>query len=77
MTEFEHSDGERLSRRQAAERLVDLAYGLTTGGAVELDVDGERLSVPVPDDVTLEAESESRGQRVKLELRLSWLTPDQ
>jgi amphi-Trp domain-containing protein len=77
MMEFKHSDGERVSRRQAAERLVDLAYGLTTGGVVELYVDGERLSVPVADDVMLESESESRGQRVKLELRLSWLTPEQ
>lgn len=77
MTQFKHSDGERVSRRQAAERLVDLAYGLTTGGTVELDVDGGRLSVPVPDDVTLDAESESRGRQVMLELRLSWLTPDQ
>ncbi len=69
--------GERVSRRLAAERLVDLAYGLATGGAVELDVDGDRLSVPVADAVILESESETGAHRIKLELRLSWLTPEQ
>ena len=77
MTEFEHSEEERVSRRQAAERLVDMAHALTTGAAIELDVDGERVSVPVADVVLLESESESRGQRVELDLRLSWLTPEQ
>ena len=47
MTDFKHSDSERLSPNRAAERLVDLAYALTVGGCMELHLAGERVSVPV------------------------------
>ena len=75
MTAPGHED--RVSRRQAAERLIDLAHALATGAAIELDADGERVTVPVADVVFLESESESTGERVRLELRLSWVTPEQ
>jgi hypothetical protein len=40
-------------------------------------VHGQRVAVPVADIVVLESESDSSAQRVKLELRLTWLTPEQ
>lgn len=65
MTEFKKEEV-RLSRRQAAERLVDLAYSLTTGRALEVDVEGEMVRVPIPDQVVLERESRSQGDCVEL-----------
>ena len=76
MTDFKHSDAERISPHRAAERLVDLAYALTVGGPMELRLAGERVSVPVAREVILESASESKGREVKLELVLSWLVPE-
>jgi hypothetical protein len=76
MNHFKHSDRERLSPNRAAERLVDLAYALTVGGAMEIHVAGERVSVPVAREVVLESASESKGREVKLELALTWSVPE-
>ena len=69
MTEFEHD--ERLSRQQAAERLVDIAYALTAGGPLELIAAGRRITVPVEQEVRLGRWLRSNGDRVELELYLS------
>ena len=76
MTDFKHSDSERVSPNRAAERLVDLAYALTVGGPMELHLAGERVSVPVASEVVLKSASESNGREVKLELALSWSVPE-
>ena len=76
MTDFKHSDCERLSPNRAAERLVDLAYVLTVGGPMELYLAGERVSVPAGRDVVLVSASESKGREVKLEFALSWSVPE-
>ena len=68
------SDEERLSRREAAERLTDIAYGLTSGGPIELRIDGRSLKLPVGDDLVLKRESTSNEGRTRLELELSWST---
>ena len=62
----------RVSRRQAAERLVDLAYMLTTGGPLELSVDGETVLVAVPEQLEFERASRSEGDCVELDLGLRW-----
>jgi amphi-Trp domain-containing protein len=69
-----YSDEERLSRREAAERLTDIAYGLTSGGPIELRIDGHSLKLPVGDDLVLKRESMSNEGRTRLELELSWST---
>jgi amphi-Trp domain-containing protein len=69
-----YSDEERLSRREAAERLTDIAYGLTSGGPIELRIDGHSLKLPVGDDLVLKRESTSDEGRTRLELELSWST---
>lgn len=68
--EFAHT--ERLSRQQAAERLVDIAYGLTGGATLELRTKGEHVNVPVADEVLLERTSTAHGERVDVHIRLSW-----
>ena len=52
MTEFKQD--ERLSRQQAAERLIDIAYALTAGGPLELIAAGRRITVPVDKELRLE-----------------------
>ena len=61
MTEFKQD--ERVSRQQAAERLIDIAYALTAGGPLDLIAAGRRITVPV---------ERSNGDRVELNLELSW-----
>jgi amphi-Trp domain-containing protein len=61
-----------VSRQQAAERLVDIAYGLTGGATLELRTKGEHVNVPVADEVLLERTSTAHGERVDVHIRLSW-----
>jgi amphi-Trp domain-containing protein len=70
ITDFRHKGEERLSRQQAAERLIDLAYVLTTGEPLRLD--GDRVTVA--DEVVLKREGTSNDDRVRLEIELSWST---
>ena len=72
MPDFE--DEERLSRQQAAERLADIAYALTAGGTLELRARCEQapVNVPVDDEVVLRRRTASDGDRVDVEVRLSW-----
>jgi amphi-Trp domain-containing protein len=72
MSEFRHEASEHLSRRQAAERLTDIAYALTMGPPFDLTVGDDRISVPITDELVLEGEVTSEGERVQLELELSW-----
>jgi amphi-Trp domain-containing protein len=76
MSDFNHKEAERLSRQQAAERLVDIAYALTAGGPLELSAAGRRVTVPVPNELQLERELKSKGDQVELELGLSWSRPE-
>jgi amphi-Trp domain-containing protein len=69
-----YSDEERLSRREAAERLTDIAYGLTSGGPIELRIEGHSLKLPVGDDLVLKRENTSNEGRTRLQLELSWST---
>jgi amphi-Trp domain-containing protein len=71
VTGFKHE--ERVSRRQAAERLADIAYALPAGETLEPRADGERLRVRVADDVVLRRRGKSTADHVSVELELSWL----
>lgn len=70
MSDFQQE--ERLSRHQAAERLIDIAYGLTAGQPLELSAGGRRITVPVGNELRMERQLRSAGERVTLELELSW-----
>ena len=71
MSDFKQED-ERLSRQEAAERLIDIAYALTAGGPIELNAAGRRITVPVAKELRLERELKSKGDQVELDLQLSW-----
>ncbi len=68
-------DEEWLSRQRAAERLIDIAYALTAGDPLQLNMAGRRLKVPVANELHLECELRSSGDRVELELGLTWSSP--
>ena len=70
MTEFKHE--ERVSRQQAAERLADIAYALTAGGTLELRTNGDQVRVPVASEVLVKRETRSNGDRVDVEIVLTW-----
>ena len=72
MSDFKHKEDERLSRQEAAERLIDIAYALTAGGPIELTAHGRRTTVPVANQLRLERELKSKGDQVELALELSW-----
>ena len=72
MPDFKHKEKTRVSRQEAAERLVDLAYTLVTGRPLELSVDGEKVRVQVPERLVFERESKSEGDCVELDVELSW-----
>jgi amphi-Trp domain-containing protein len=76
MGDFKHKEAERVSRQQAAERLIDIAYALTGGGPLELTAAGRRVTVPVANELLLERELKSKGDHVELDLELSWSSPD-
>jgi amphi-Trp domain-containing protein len=76
MGDFKHEDRERLSRQEAAERLIDIAYALTAGGRLELSAGGRRVTVPVAGELRLARGLSSKDDQVKLELELTWSTPE-
>ena len=67
---------ERVPRRRAAERLVDIAYALTGGETLELRHDGEQVMVTVADEVLMIRRSTSKDGRVEVAFELSWSSPD-
>jgi amphi-Trp domain-containing protein len=73
LNESKPENSERLSRQQAAEHLTDVAYALMTGG--ELRLNGDRqVTVPIAGEVVLKRNGSENGNRVTLELELSWST---
>ena len=75
MSDFKHKEEERLSRQQAAERLIDIAYALTAGGPLELRAGGRRITVAVANELRLAHGLTSNGDQVELELELTWSAP--
>lgn len=51
---------------------MDIAYALTAGGTLELRTKGEQVRVRVADEVVLKRESRTNGERVVVEVELSW-----
>jgi sugar phosphate isomerase/epimerase len=74
VTEFENV--ERIPRQRAAERLVDIAYALTAGDALELRHEGEHVRVAVADEVLMIRRRTSTGDRIEVVIELSWSSPE-
>ena len=70
---FDIADAQRMSREEAAARLRILADALAKNNSVEFDRAGRRITVRVPDQVTLKVEVElgDEGEN-ELEVELTW-----
>ena len=68
---FELDQTRRMSREAAAAKLRDLADALSRHNSVEFKRDGGRITVSIPDEVTLSVEIEI-GEENELEIELSW-----
>ena len=73
MGEFDQQ--EYLSRQQAAERLIDIAYTLAAGGPLEISLEGRLITIPVTNELRLERALKSERERVELRVVLTWSGP--
>jgi hypothetical protein len=74
VTPFRHS--ERISRRQAAERLTDAAYALVVRSPVTLQLDGERVRVPDAEELLVQWDVRYADGRLHLNIEVRWPDPD-
>ena len=68
MTDFKHS--ERISRRQAAERLTDVAYALVVRSPVALQIDGQRAAVPDAEELLVQWKLGYADGRLQLKMEV-------
>jgi amphi-Trp domain-containing protein len=61
-----------LSREEAAQQLRDIADELASGNGILMERDGLRVTVKVPDEVTMEVEVEIEADKREFEITLSW-----
>lgn len=74
MAEVKFKKKESMSRADAAARLSEVADALASG-QFELERDGEKLELDVPDEVTLELEVEVEDNETELEVEVKWSAP--
>lgn len=68
---FDIDDTATVTREQAAARLRALADALARHNEVEFQREGKRITVDIPDQVTLKVEVEL-GDENELEIELNW-----
>lgn len=68
---FETESEQKMSREDAAKRLHEIADVLARNNQIELEKDGRRITVAVPDEVELSVELEV-GEDNELEIEISW-----
>ncbi|WP_170127993.1 amphi-Trp domain-containing protein [Euzebya rosea] len=71
-TLFESKSTQRMSREDAATLLRDLADALARHNSVGVEQDGRRVTVAVPDEVSVEFEVEVGPDGSEIELEISW-----
>ena len=76
MSDFNKQTQEQLSRRDAAERLIDIAYMLTAGGPLELSIGGRRIKIPMGSEMRLEQELKANDDRIQLAVTVTWVGPE-
>lgn len=73
MNLFDIEDAQRMSREDAAARLRALADVLARNNSVEFDRDGRRITVRIPDEITVKVEVEIGDEGgSELEIELTW-----
>ena len=70
MTDCEHT--ERMSRRQVAERLTDVAYALVARSPVALQIDGQRIVVPDAEELWVQWDVGYADGRLQLQMEVGW-----
>jgi amphi-Trp domain-containing protein len=68
---FETETEQKMSREDAAKRLHEIADVLARNNQIELEKNGRRITVAVPDEVELSVELEV-GEDNELEIEISW-----
>ncbi|MFN4002159.1 amphi-Trp domain-containing protein [Microcella sp.] len=61
-----------LSREEAAHQLRAIADELASGNGILMERDGLRVTVTLPDEVTMEVEVEIEHDEREFEITLSW-----
>ncbi len=61
-----------LGRQETARWLADLAKAIGEGGTVEVPLAGPTVTLELPEEFRCEAELELDGEKVELELELTW-----
>jgi amphi-Trp domain-containing protein len=69
---FETGEARRVSREEAAAQLRTLADDLSRHNSLEVQHEGRRVTVRVPDTVRLKLEIELEDDEGELEIELSW-----
>ena len=69
---IEHESEERMSREAAADRLRAIADQLSRHNQVEVDLDGLRTTVKVPNEVTYSYEVEIGDGGGEIEIEIRW-----
>jgi amphi-Trp domain-containing protein len=69
---IEHESEERMSREAAADRLRAVADQLSRHNQVEVDLDGLRATVKVPNEVTYAYEVEVGDEGGEIEIEIRW-----
>jgi amphi-Trp domain-containing protein len=69
---MEISEKRRMSREEAARELHKLADSLARHNALDMVRGGVKISVKVPDEVTLELEVEIEDDESSIEVEISW-----
>lgn len=64
-----------LSRQAVAQWLADLAAAIERGGTMELALAGPAVTLTLPEEFRCELEVEPHGDRIELEIELTWSTP--
>ncbi len=70
MTDFKHI--ERISRRQAAERLTDVAYALVVRSPGTLQIDGQQVLVPDAEELLVQWDVGYADGRLRLWMEVRW-----
>jgi hypothetical protein len=68
MTNFKHT--ERMSRRQLAERLTDVAYALVVQSPAALQINGQQVMVPDAEELLLQWDVGFADGRLQLQMEV-------
>ncbi len=68
---FEIDNTQRMSREDAADRLRAIADSLSRHNSIEFERGGQRVTVSIPDQVSLEVGVEL-GDENELEIEITW-----